>query len=356
MQFNNLPINKAVYFKLLVQNLPDKSFSSIINLYSLDLHGCSILNISVKAFQGLETLRVLQLSANTLDKVPTLQLQNLERLEELSLGKNYIETIPDRAFRGLRKLRVLDLSESYNLAFVSSLAFQDNSNVGLLSLSGCRNIKVASGSLLSLPELNTLHLSDLGWSYIDKDLVQWHNIHLLDLSYNPLVCDCQAGWLREVLASINNASRAVCGKPEHLAGRDIKNIPSSQLRCGRSVTEEQTVIAGVCIFAGVATALLIVMAVHCHKKLCGLSSCDKQCHDSTCDKYCPSMDRDSEDSRTECGTDNLYYTDRSMPGMHEKLTELYYPSSTKSTYCEDDYFLSLSKDRTTFKPIRVCEL
>ena len=79
------------------------------------------------------------------------------------------------------------------------------------------------------------------------------------------------------------------------------------------------------------------------------------CH-STCDKYCPSMDRDSEDSRTEFGTDNLYYIDRSMPGLHEKLTELYYPSSTKSTYCEDDYFLSLSKDRTTFKPIRVCEL
>ena len=61
---------------------------------------------------------------------------------------------------------------------------------------------------------------------------------------------------------------------------------------------------------------------------------------------------DSQDTRT----DNLYYTDRSMPGLHEKLTELYYPSSTKSSYCEDDYFLSLSKDRTTFKPIRVCEL
>ena len=34
----------------------------------------------------------------------------------------------------------------------------------------------------------------------------------------------------------------------------------------------------------------------------------------------------------------------------------YYSSNTKSTLCEDDYFLSLSKDRKTFKPIRVCEL
>ena len=36
--------------------------------------------------------------------------------------------------------------------------------------------------------------------------------------------------------------------------------------------------------------------------------------------------------------------------------ELYYPSSTKSTYCEEDYFLTLSNDRKTFKPIRVCEI
>ena len=46
----------------------------------------------------------------------------------------------------------------------------------------------------------------------------------------------------------------------------------------------------------------------------------------------------------------------SLPTLPDKLSSLYYPSSTKSTYCEDDYFLSLSKDRKTFKPIRVCEL
>ena len=40
-------------------------------------------------------------------------------------------------------------------------------------------------------------------------------------------------------------------------------------------------------------------------------------------------------------------------------SSLYYPSnpsSTKSTYCEDDYFLTLSNDRRTFKSIRVAEI
>ena len=47
----------------------------------------------------------------------------------------------------------------------------------------------------------------------------------------------------------------------------------------------------------------------------------------------------------------------SLPTLPDKLgSGLYYSSSTKSSYCEDDYFLSLSKDRKTFKPIRVCEL
>ena len=53
----------------------------------------------------------------------------------------------------------------------------------------------------------------------------------------------------------------------------------------------------------------------------------------------------------------------SLPPVSSKYGELYgpdqyqyYPSATKSTVCEDDYFLSLSKDRKTFKPIRVCEL
>jgi hypothetical protein len=43
-------------------------------------------------------------------------------------------------------------------------------------------------------------------------------------------------------------------------------------------------------------------------------------------------------------------------GRRPGATELYYPSSTKSTYCEEDYFLTLSGDRKTFKPIRVCEI
>ena len=290
---------------------------------------------------GLETLRVLDLSSNSLEIIPTNQLEILERLEDLSLGRNPFSIVDDSAFRGLNKLRVLDLSESFKLGSVSRLAFHTNTHLSSLSLSGCRNIQLPDGCFFSLLELKSLHLSDLGWSYVAKDLAHWHNINLLDLSYNPLVCDCEAAWLREVLT---NKSRAVCHHPVELEGKQVKNLRSSELRCNYNFREEQTVIAVLCVIAGLVTALVIVSTVHCNKRLCILGSCDNL------------KKSENEELRTEEGMDNLYYTDKSIPSLHEKLNQLYYPSSTKSTLCEEDYFLSLSKDRTTFKPIRVCEL
>ena len=284
---------------------------------------------------------MLDLSANSLEIIPTNQLEILERLENLSLGRNPFSQVGDTAFRGLNKLRVLDLSESFKLRTVSRLAFHANTHLSSLSLSGCRNLQLPAGCFFALSELKSLHLSDLGWSYVAKDLAHWHNINLLDLSYNPLVCDCEAAWLREILT---NKSRAVCHHPVQHEGKLVKNLLSSELRCDDSFREEQTVIAVLCVIAGLLTALVIVSAVHCHKRLRNLIRCDNF------------KKSENEELRTEEGMDNLYYRDRAIPSLHEKLNQLYYPSSTKSTLCEEDYFLSLSKDRTTFKPIRVCEL
>ena len=71
--------------------LPPRAFSSITNLYSLDLHDCRVSNVSLAALSGLESLRVLKLSGNCLTSLPSVQLTGLERLEELTLGGNYVE-------------------------------------------------------------------------------------------------------------------------------------------------------------------------------------------------------------------------------------------------------------------------
>ena len=101
---------------------------------------------------------------------------------------------------------------------------QDLSNLAWLSLSGCPSLSLQSGALLPLTGLRTLHLADLGWTQLDRcnldceskytsrsknvfecslsrDLVQWQNLQSLDLAANPLHCDCQLAWLRDVLTA-----------------------------------------------------------------------------------------------------------------------------------------------------------
>ena len=341
-----------------------------MNLYSLSLRGCGLVNISSQAFTGLESLRVLSLSANSLALVPTVQLAGLERLESLALANNYFQSLPRRAFRGLRKLRSLDLSDCSQLEEVEEAALEDTDSLASLSLSGCEKLSLQPGALLSLSQLSELRLADLGWSSVARDLAQWENIQVLDLAYNPLDCSCRLAWLRDVMVSTTNTSRASCHSPPDLSGRDLRTVAVTQMSCGADGPVQQTLVAAVCVVAAVATALLLVSIVHCHKKVRTVWRWYRQCQ--PCQPCCPSDSCDKRDIRQSI-SDNLYYTERSLvslpptdraslqyPELYYPSTSIspdkYYPSSTKSTVCEDDYFLSLSKDRKTFKPIRVCEL
>ena len=356
-----------------LQSLSDHSFSPIVSLYSLDLEGNAILNISRLAFSGLESVRVLSLAANSLNQVPTSQLANMERLEELRLANNYFSSLPSRAFRGLRKLRSLDLSDCPELRSVSSTALADNDNLARLSLSGCREVQLSlqPGALLSLSQLTNLQLADLAWRTVERDLVQWDKIQVVDLGYNPLHCSCDLAWLRDVLASATNISRATCHSPTELAGLELREVARSDLRCGGQGgggAVYHSLVAGLCVLAALTSALVLVAVVHCQKKVCRLWRCYRQC--------CPSWPSDHCDNKLsgeqrQSLSDTLYYTDRSLVSLPGELyyhsqpplpasispdQYQFYQSATKSTVCEDDYFLSLSKDRKTFKPIRVCEL
>ena len=60
-------------------------------------------------------------------------------------------------------------------------------------------MRLAPGALASLSQLTSLHLADLDWRTVDRELVQWAGLQTLDLAYNPLECDCHLAWLREVI-------------------------------------------------------------------------------------------------------------------------------------------------------------
>ena len=63
--------------------------------------------------------------------------------------------------------------------------------------------------------------------------------------------------------------------PSQVANQSQNNTKGSKLqqltwqqRCGSRASGEQTLLAGVCVLAGLATALAIVAAVHCQRRVC----------------------------------------------------------------------------------------
>ena len=74
----------------------------------------------------------------------------------------------------------------------------------------------------------------------------------MDLSYNPLSCDCSATWLLAALAG-RNSSRATCAAPAGLAGRQLGSLQPGDLQCG-AAARQQRLLAALCVAAGLLTA------------------------------------------------------------------------------------------------------
>ena len=47
-----------------------------------------------------------------------------------------------------------------------------------------------------------LRLSDLGWEQVSSNIADWTQVASIDLTSNPLECDCKLLWLKDLLSSI----------------------------------------------------------------------------------------------------------------------------------------------------------
>ena len=51
-----------------------------------------------------------------------------------------------------------------------------------------------------------LRLSDLGWEQVPSDIADWTQVASIDLTSNPLECDCKLLWLKDLLEAIEVAA------------------------------------------------------------------------------------------------------------------------------------------------------
>jgi len=52
---------------------------------------------------------------------------------------------------------------------------------------------------------------------------------------NPLSCDCEMTWLKNLIAreTFHEISEATCQKPSEVSGMNLKNVPLSKLTCSK---------------------------------------------------------------------------------------------------------------------------
>eukprot|EP00092_Neocalanus_flemingeri_P029420 GFUD01031945.1.p1 GENE.GFUD01031945.1~~GFUD01031945.1.p1 ORF type:complete len:556 (+),score=149.18 GFUD01031945.1:228-1670(+) len=242
-------------------------------LMELKLSGCQLYNVGAAAFYGLESLKKLDLSNNGLTETPNRAFNNLGMLEELKIGRNKIKTFGKKDFLSLKNLKHFRLEGcnggSLNL---NEGVFAENTNLESIVIK-CPDLKTISDqlSLNHLSVLKSLNFHGSGLENIPENLVNYYDIAELDLSSNPLHCDCQLKFLFNLLVQPGPLQLSgICASPAKLANTNIARLREKDYKCDSS-SKKGPLVAGLSVAAVLGVALSVLAFFWWKKKPWNLS-------------------------------------------------------------------------------------
>ncbi|KFB51899.1 leucine-rich repeat-containing protein 4B [Anopheles sinensis] len=263
-------------------SIPKEAFGMLTGLSRLDLNGAALLNVTRDSFHGVERLRTLDISDNRFTRIPTAELAPLDRLEELIIGQNDFDSIPAGAFAGLSNLRMLDISGSLRLNRIESGAFEANTNLEEIVIASNKALtEIQEGALSGLPHLRRIVLKDNALTTLTDGMLSWNELVELDLSENPILCDCQILWLRNLLVSKSNSSSTlaegmptpvnqipvVCAAPDRLREQVLQNLSPELLGCSHPDRQQQAIICVVLVGAAAILTTLALVIYKCRRRI-----------------------------------------------------------------------------------------
>ena len=188
-------------------------FNFTPSLEYLNMDRNPLLPLSIDTFAGIEqSILNVSFQSCSLTSQSLVAFSRLKNLERLKLQSNFLTTIyPENFFSSMLKLLVIDLQRNQLTQIPSQFP------------SSLRELELGNNRLTILP-------------FNNQTFEQLSQLITLDLSSNPLQCDCQIKslyyWLLTHFQSeLVPYVQWICSKPKHLSGKQLGSLSVHQLTC-----------------------------------------------------------------------------------------------------------------------------
>ena len=229
-----------------IENIPESFFSGLENLQELILTSNKIRTIGKYLFYQTNKLRKLIFRQNILEEIDEKCFQKTNQIEEIDLSGNNLISRDIDCFKAnkLPKLERLDLShnkiDNINMEFffISKLHRLDlsHNSIGPTLRPDDINFELTFGLTLDL-SYNRIQHFDLSDGF---ETAENADHFLLNISGNPITCDCTSTELKLKLAGADTGSLyekmfsltpdlIVCANNSQ--GQSLQNIPFADLNC-----------------------------------------------------------------------------------------------------------------------------
>ena len=227
-----------------IAEIHDGAFDGSVNLSKLTLARNRIFQLPVAIFVRNDVLEYLNVSRNMLHTVPKDLLKVLRNLKGFDMDGNPVERIYSRDFDSLPSLRELSVGFMPELLLIDEESIYNMSQLKILRLNNNSRLSfVDSNSVVKCPRLRSIFLHGGNISTVPRKLVcDPDDLRIVSLWDNPLRCDCNMRWLKDVTetdaitdcsnnsASCSSSESGGSGSKKSQCGSWL-STPASELRC-----------------------------------------------------------------------------------------------------------------------------